>query len=218
MGIKAILPMSVRYRIMGLRGRGIYSEYADEYECIFIHIPKTAGTSMAMVLFDKDSRHVRYTEYEKADWRKFKRYFKFTFVRNPWDRLVSAYFFLKQGGLSEQDREWAKDNLQDYPDFKGFVLDWINETNIWTSVHFLPQYHFVCDSADEVMMDFVGRFESIESDFLYVAKRLGCTRSLSKTNAGSQQHYSNYYDEETQEIVRQAYARDIELFGYEFGR
>jgi len=200
---------------MEFRGRGIYSGYADEYQCIFIHIPKAAGTSIARTLFNKGSRHVRYIEYEKANRKKFKRYFKFTFVRNPWDRLVSTYSFLKKGGLNDQDQKWAKENLYEYPDFEAFILGWLNEVNICTWIHFYPQHHFICDPEGIVTMDFVGKFENIENDFSYVADKLGCTQNLIKTNTGSLRHYSSYYTEETREIVQRVYSKDIQLFGYD---
>lgn len=214
--LKKLFPESLRCRIADMRGRGIYKGYADEFRCIFIHIPKAAGTSVAKTLFATGSRHVRYTKYERANPKKFEQYFKFSFVRNPWDRLYSAYSFLKKGGMIDMDRVWAAEHLASYSDFGSFVRGWVNEENIQTWVHFLPQCYFICDSEGKVMMDFVGRMENMENDFAYVADRLGCTKNLAKVNTGNNRHYSTYYDEETREIVRRVYARDIELFGYSF--
>lgn len=216
MDLKSLIPMRLRYRFADLRGRGEYSHFSDDCQCIFIHIPKAAGTSVALTLFGKGSRHVPWFEYQKANPWKYKRYFKFTFVRNPWDRLVSCYFFLRKGGMAQQDAAWAEQNLRQFDDFGSFVRGWVNEENIQTWVHFLPQHYFVCDTAGKIMVDFVGRVENMESDFAYVAGRLGCNKELVKVNTGDNCHYSAHYDEETREIVRRVYARDIELFGYSF--
>jgi hypothetical protein len=55
-----------------------------------------------------------------------------------------------------------------------------NEVNVWSWVHFKPQHHFVCDGTGKVKVDFVGRFESLERDFAYVADRMMCGRELEK--------------------------------------
>ena len=66
------------------------------------------------------------------------------------------------------------------------------------------------------MMDYVGRMENMEQDFAYVATRLGCTRRLRSVNTVNHQHYSNYYDAETRDIVKRVYIKDIQLFGYDY--
>ena len=216
MELRNLVPMWLRYRLMELRGRGIYSHFSDEYQCIFIHIPKAAGTSVALTLFGQSSRHVPWFEYYQVNPAKFGRYFKFAFVRNPWDRLVSTYFFLKRGGIDPQDRIWADAILAVFPTFESFVLGWLSPQTVLTWVHFLPQHYFICDDSGMLMMDFVGRFENMESDFAIVAARLGCTKKLEKVNVGSQQHYSHYYTEETRALVGSIYAKDIALFNYQF--
>jgi chondroitin 4-sulfotransferase 11 len=206
----------IRCRIADYRGRGVYSDYSDQYKCIFIHIPKAAGTSVALTLFNRGSRHVTWQEYYVANPKKFANYFKFSFVRNPWDRLVSTYFFLKKGGMNESDARWSRNVLNNYPDFNSFVHSWINEENIQTWIHFIPQYEFICDGNGNIMMDFVGRMENMDVDFSYVAKKLACSENLKKVNVGDRKHYSYYYDTETLEIVRKVYSKDVELFGYTF--
>ncbi len=216
MELRNLVPSSLRCRIADWRGRGIYSQYADAHQCIFIHVPKAAGTSVALTLFGQKSRHIPWFEYYRANPDKFRRYFKFSFVRNPWDRLVSTYFFLQRGGMNAQDAAWAAENLGSYPSFERFVLAWLNENTIHTWVHFRPQHYFICDDSGKVMLDFVGRVENMREDFAIVAARLGCNHSLEKVNVGSQQHYSHYYTDEARELVGRVYAKDISLFGYHF--
>jgi hypothetical protein len=66
-------------------------------------------------------------------------------------------------------------------------------------------------------MDFVGRFEHIERDFQVIARRIGCTRALEKSNRSEHRHYTDYYTAETRARVAQVYSVDVSLFGYQFG-
>jgi chondroitin 4-sulfotransferase 11 len=216
MDLAPYIPMQLRRRIADFRGRGVYGGYPNRSRCIFIHIPKTAGSSVVETLFGENSRHIPYFEYERANPRKFQRFFKFAFVRNPWDRVVSTYTFLRRGGMNELDRNWSAQNLSQYPDFASFVRGWLNEENVWSWVHFVPQAHFILNEQGTVMVDYVGRFERIDEDFAYVAHRLGRDMRLGKTNQSGHRHFSSYYDEDTREIVRRVYARDIEAFNYRF--
>lgn len=217
--IEFSLPDSLRSRIADMRGRGVYSGYADRHRCIFIHIPKAAGTSVAQTLFGEGSRHLRYSEYEQANPRKFREYFKFTFVRNPWSRLYSAYSFLKKGGMNEMDRTWAAEHLAGLSDFDSFVKEWVTPENIRSWIHFYPQHYFVCDDALNLKMDFVGQFESMDCDIASVQERLSLPiQPLNRINVTHKSESSRVpvYSEESEEIVRRVYANDIELFGYEF--
>ena len=216
--MKLLISNSIRCRIADIRGRGVYSGYPNEHRCIFIHIPKAAGTSVTRALFGCGSRHVRYTEYESANPRKFHDYFKFSFVRNPWSRLHSAYSFLKHGGLNEMDRQWAEANLCHYHDFDSFVRGWVNPENIRSCVHFYPQHYFICDGALNIKMDYIGRFEQIDTDVAVVQKTLGMpVQPLSKVNVTDKRNRAlGIYTEETKDIVSRVYAQDIALFHYEF--
>jgi len=206
-------------RIADLRGRGVYRGYPDEHRCVFIHIPKAAGTSLTKTLFAAPSRHLQYTEYERANPKKFKKYFKFTFVRNPYDRLFSAYTFLKKGGLNELDRCWAEQNLASFPDFESFVHGWVTPENIWSWVHFKPQHWWVCDASFNVKVDFVGRFEQMDSDVAIVQDRLSLpVAPLPKINVTDRpQALESPYTAETRAIVAQVYQTDFDLFAYEDG-
>lgn len=215
MPLKDLLPLTVRMRIADLRGRGLYSHYADAHHCIFIHIPKAAGSSVALTLFGQPSRHIPWQDYARANPRKFAQYFKFTFVRNPWDRLVSTWAFLRKGGMNEQDRHWADTVLCHYPDFDSFVHGWLSPQSIQSWVHFRPQHTFFCDAHGQAQVDFVGRFERLEQDFAVVAERLGCSRPLARVNASERGDYRRYYTPEMRRIVAEVYARDIELLGYD---
>lgn len=210
------VPESLRRRVADYRGRGPYAGYPDRHQCIFIHIPKAAGTSVAQSLFGAVSRHVDYREYERANPHKFARYFKFTFVRNPWDRLLSAYSFLSRGGMNADDRLWAEGHLAGVKDFPDFVARLAADEGLRSWVHFRPQHTFICDESLRIRMDFIGRVEHMGRDFAYVADRLGVTASLVRVNSSGRRDYRKAYDRRTQATVADLYRTDIELFGYRF--
>jgi len=216
--MRQLISEQCRSRVADFRGRGIYSGYADRYRCIFIHIPKAAGTSVASTLFGESSRHLRYTEYEQANPRKFREYFKFTFVRNPWSRLYSAYSFLKKGGMNEMDHRWAEEHLAAFSNFDSFVKGWVTEENVCSWVHFYPQHYFICDDALNLKMDFVGHFETLARDFAHVQRQLSMpAEPLPHINpSAGQQHYCDFYSDEAREIVASVYRNDIRLFSYDF--
>lgn len=192
----------------------------DRYRCIFVHIPKTGGIAVARSLFDAyPGGHVSLQEFESVYSKaELATYFKFTFVRNPWDRLVSAYAFLKAGGFNEYDGRWARTHLARYGSFDVFVREWINERNIYKLTHFIPQSRFVCLEGRRLGVDFVGRFETIDEDFRHVRIRLGIDARLQRMNTtpGRRADYRSYYSDETARIVADVYSNDIELFGYDF--
>jgi hypothetical protein len=208
--------MRLRARIADLRGRGIYQGYPDRYRCIFIHVPKTAGSSIANVLFGSESGHVRYSDYQRANPKKFESYFKFCFVRNPWDRLVSSFFFLRAGGMNDLDRAWAAENLAGCADFEDFVSNWLDPARAMSFPHFRPQSWYVADGEDRVRMDFVGRFETLARDFATVAARLGREGRLPVFNKSSHAHYSTYYTPATRARVGRIYSLDASQLGYTF--
>lgn len=187
---------------------------------IFIHIPKTAGCSVYEALNIQDSsqrRHVPLYMYRnlfiyKKRYKQYKEYFKFAFVRNPWDRFISCYFYLKNGGRGSDAN--IKDSLlvNQYNSFKDFVLNFKNIKNQFTGFHFLSQVQWINSS-----INFIGRYERLECDFKYVCDMLQLTYyKLPHTNITHHSHYTDYYDSETIKIIAEEYAKDIEILNYKF--
>ena len=157
-------------------------------------------------------------------------YFKFTFVRNPWDRLVSTWkqkccFFAKNpqnippafrsGGMYKSMYTPYKDS------FKDFIIA------LWeTPDKFYFPYEGMIDRHVRMFIDlcpiketiYIGRVENLQQDFDIICSKIGISKCeiphLNKTN---HKHYTEYYDDETKEIVAEKYAKDIEYFNYEFG-
>jgi hypothetical protein len=187
---------------------------------VFVHIPKTAGISVGMSLYGRksgDHRTIRDYElcFRKSDFDSF---FKFAFVRNPWDRLFSAYSFLERGGRNEHDVAWAKTYLDRYDHFGEFVKDWVNQQNVRLGLHFRPQLDFLCGSDGRIGVDFIGHFENIDEDYEKIRRRIGAGGALEAANVtkGERRDYRDFYDERSKAIVAEVYRPDIELLGYTF--
>ena len=224
---------------------------SEKYSCIFVHVPKTAGQSIEnfflglhglkwkeraplLLRYNPDPSkgphrlaHLKASEYLSYGYvepETFRRYFKFSFVRNPWDRLVSEYRFLQ---LEERVpfREFVEQSFS--------TID--NDGN--ASLHITPQVGYLTDQAGEYLVDFVGRFETLEADFAQVAQTLDLSearlshRNVSgegkmarlyrrvtgrKPNRDRQVPYQSYYSNQLRERVTAYYAEDIERFGYCF--
>lgn len=190
----------------------------DEHQCIFVHITKTAGTSIATSLFGYLPYHYTAIDYRVIFGRNtFNQYFKFAFVRNPWDRLYSAYRYLKSGGWNNDDKLWAEKNINMYDSFNSFVKHWLSPENIKLHRHFWPQSRFICDSHNRLLVDYLAYFETINDDYDVIRKKLGTGQNIGHHNANPGDSYRDVYNEETRNIVAKVYSTDIKLFGYDFG-
>ncbi len=204
---------------------GVPREQAAEVlsrKALFIHVPKTAGTSVQRSLFGREVvGHQTFRQYELAlPRRQLTSLFKFAFVRNPWDRLVSAWAFLRDGGYNHWDREWAEKNLAQFPDFESFVLQWISRKTVENGYgHFRPQAYYLRNGRGRIDLDFLGRFENLARDFQRVAQLLGSSATLGSHNRSRRRQsstYRDYYTPRSSAVVAAAYRDDIETFGYAF--
>ncbi len=189
-----------------------------ENECLFVHIPKCGGTSISQALFGNAAGgHIAMNEYVQAfNSFEFNRYFKFTVVRNPWARLVSGFYFLKQGNWDPKG-SGALGSIQEYEEFDRFVKGWLNPDNIRRHNVFRPQSKFLF-RGDKLMVDFVGYLENIEDDFRHIQLQIGSQGELNHLNRGRllSKGYQDYYTDETIQIVGNLYRDDVENFGYRF--
>jgi hypothetical protein len=195
---------------------------------ILIAVPKVAGNSLIGALYgpdgaeilDRTAQHKPALVFKFADPARFAAYCKVAFVRNPWDRLVSAYAFMQSGGKHVVDNIWARRFIAPTPDFAAFVkaltTDYHFRAKVLHSPHFIPQSRFICDENGEVAVDFLGRYEALGEDFAALCRELNIEAELPKANVGDHEDYRRYYDDETRRIVGELYARDVEQFGYDF--
>lgn len=223
--------------------------------CAFIHVRKTAGTSIVRALEAADPRldfndvglwdilcahparrsllrrlrgfYLIGSANNYPQWhlpavvvreligrRAWDGLFRFAFVRNPWDLVVSAYHFEKHYvgqrhvASAEPDRAEA---VRRSPDFERFV-------RIYPLLEPADMTSMIVDDNDRSMVDFVGRFENLESDFAAICERLGLRGTVLPHENRSQgrRAYREYYTAETRDVVARYFERDIKRFGYAF--
>ncbi|MEN3976878.1 sulfotransferase family protein [Emcibacter sp. SYSU 3D8] len=214
---RKFLPTATRLRLEEVFGAGLYRGFSDLHRAIFIHIPKTAGVSLKQSLgVREETGHADYRTFQMASPAKCRTYFKFAFVRNPWGRLLSAYSFLDAGGIPKWDLYWRDRLLMGVSSFEQFVLERLETPLVQDALHFRPQYSFLSDDSGAVMMDYIGRFETIDADFAHVCERLGIAVPLRHINRSAHSSYQDVYTPAMRDMVSRVYSRDIELFGYQF--
>ena len=192
-----------------------------KYKCIFIHPNKCGGTSIEFH-FAKKRRgivdHSSLVSWQQDHPEEYKQYFKFGYVRNPWDRLVSDYHYSiqrKRGegsnrGVSEGE-QMAKRSFADNMKDKNTRLNKRNKP--------VMSKRWFLDEDGKLGLDYVGRFENFNEDFKYICTQIGAEVMLPPhIKKSNHRPYWEYYDDESREIVARKFHKDIEHFGYEFGK
>jgi hypothetical protein len=199
-----------------------YEYYMFKYRCIFIHIPKTAGTSILYNMgktAGKGRQHFPYYIYRLSNPIRYKKYFKFSFVRNPWDRVYSTYRYLLAGGNQYGDKILAK-SINAFESFEKFVLEGLGKGHFRNLNLFLPQSNFVLGPNAEIMVDFLGRYENLETDMKVIANKVGIDSQIPTMNKSPHLNLSDwrkaYTKNKTIEIIKEIYKQDVTVFGYNF--
>ena len=183
----------------------------------------TSGLKIHKV-FDRSEHQIRKRHLIAGLNDQYKNYFKFAFVRNPWDRLVSCYC----NKLSRNGRGLnlpADNGIELYPGmpFAEFVEAVHAIPDSEANIHFQSQYKVICGSGGDkpILADFVGRFENLQADFDFVAKRIGGSQDLQlphilRSRSRRFRPYTEFYDHRLRELVRERFQEDIEIFGYSY--
>jgi len=199
---------------------------SNKYNCIFVHIPKTAGTSIESVfgmhgdrlnvgikpylnqksdydnLFGNNLQHL--TAFEiKSKIQNYSDFYKFSFVRNPWDKFVSVTLW--EGPKTKVNKNMSKDQ------FKKKALNKMK----FAKLHYMPQVDYIFHSGS-LLVDFVGKFENLEEDFQKVCDSLNVNFKLEYRMKVDHKPYQEYYNQEMIDFVSDFYSKDIEYFGYDF--
>ncbi|KPA18984.1 Carbohydrate sulfotransferase, 8-13 [Candidatus Magnetomorum sp. HK-1] len=201
---------------------------SNKLKTIFIHIQKTGGTSIDKAIQNIDTNAIKRVNEIPAthniqkgkhlwaiDLKKYlpsgiwDDYFKFAFIRNPWDRLVSWYYMCVQKPENYK-RLYIKNNFKDFSDFL------INGTKGLAQRCSYNQVDFITNNDGEIILDFIGRFENYNNDIKKISSQLGVELDVLNFNKSEHEHYRNYYTEKTKKIVEDRFMNDIKCFNYHF--
>ena len=204
----------------------------DKEKTIFIHIPKNAGTSIKAFFECKEfhNKHRTIEQIKTDNIEAYNSYKKFTIVRNPYDRMISWYFYLKRAMGIEQTRgdhrwssgehfpsnflEWIKDPLKNY--YTLWKLSDIRNS-LHTDIEFigngrkngvplLSQQYLWLDDTVRVL-----KYENLNEE---LNKFFGKKINIPTRNNTERKDYLHYYDEESLNIVYNRYKEDFEIFNY----
>jgi Sulfotransferase family len=193
---------------------------------IFVHVQKTGGNSIASALGehpDCPEKHFLARDLRECyGINVWKDHFKFAFVRNPWDRLVSWWSMINghrkiyDSGIPLNKFHSLvlsrSTTFEEFLDCDEEIVDIDGPKWIYRN-----QIDYLTDISGRLIVDFVGRFESIQQDFEAVTKKaLGQSYTLPHLNGSTHHHYSEYYNCSRAKKVEARFARDIAAFGYTF--
>jgi len=207
---------------------------------LFIHVPKTGGNSIQNILrnYSEDdivilsdhqdgierfevrnkkyniNKHSTITDYKsQLGARLYCSMFKFATIRNPWDLMISFYF-----SPHRKVTEWRRNEfitlVNKIANLRHFICEKSLTERLFNHINFFAWKSKKPLDAD---IDFLMRFEHLESDFKIVCEKLDIPFSpLPKRNASERKHYSVYYDDELIEMVGQKFHEEIQYGLYEF--
>ena len=185
----------------------------------FVFVPKTGGSSIKRLNFFQEEMHLNLHFKHKpiTQIKNHKSDYKYSFAvtRNPYDRVVSAFHYLKNGGQQVTLDLRMQRKLEKYTSFQEFVKDlhlFIDD------VHFKPQYTFVCDKDDRILVDYILENETLDRDIVKLYKKEGVlVENIPKANTSKHDDYSKYYDDvNIKNKVYQIYKKDFELFNFTY--
>lgn len=184
----------------------------DAYKCIFIHVPKTGGISICKDLRVRNN-HMTAEEWKAINPELFHSYYKFTFVRNPVDRLISCYRDLCFSLPSEDsDIELGEFIRKNYSSIDHFAIEGLE--GLLNEHFFQPQCNYIFDQAGNRLVDYIGKMESFDEDRKIIYNNINL-RISKNTKRNESKGPSTRLLPDSIKKINSIYAEDIRLFSYE---
>ena len=208
---------------MELSGRGSDKVICKERKLLFLHIPKTGGRSIQKCVFGgiKGNPHRRALSLRNKIKSEFSDYLIFSFVRNPWERLVSLYHYLKNGfGNTSQDRELTERvgmlSFEEFAANPAITAELVDFRKEEMRSMLIPQVDYLFDDSGRWLPTFLGRFEQIQEDMNRLCALVGAKTGFGHLNGSEHEAYQMYYSDELIQAVGKYYENDVRMFGYTF--
>ncbi|MDO6724720.1 sulfotransferase family 2 domain-containing protein [Celeribacter halophilus] len=206
-----------------VKKRGVFTPWNVSTGVFFVHVPKCAGTSvyksLGMPKPDSGS-HIPIKAYFAENATQAAEMDSFTFVRNPWDRFVSAFHYLAFHANGEGDRSFSKAYFSERPDFQSFMSRFVSEGRYRRAVmshpHFRPQSHYVYSANGRLKPKHIFRVEDGLEQLLLIDEKIGGGFTLESVNRSERAEYREYFNPDQAKALRRIYRQDVEMLEYEF--
>jgi chondroitin 4-sulfotransferase 11 len=198
-----------------------------EKKLLFCHIAKNGGQTVHQIMEKLDNLEYYDNHYSLIMLKEqinndklFNECLKFCIVRNPWDRMVSTYFFRRD--RKENDFGPKKQWTLDFNNWIKYIYsdEYKNQKNTHcvdvVKYHYGSSLRWVVDENNNIIANKIIKFENIDTELSDLFKMHGYTGAITKNNWTRHKHYRNYYNEENKKLVSENFKEDIEYFKYEF--
>jgi hypothetical protein len=188
---------------------------------IFIHIPKTGGTSVEDCLslrkkkngyglvINKYLRKIAMQHYTIQEYNTFFKntnYYKFSIVRNPYERFISEYYWIPIKNIGYKGGQYIDDFIK-------YVENIVKNKHYNLTIfhnHFIPQYNYICDIDNNIIIDKLFRYENMDEIKLFLKEKYDVSLPHLNKSKNDKLEFTNLQKDK----IYQIYQKDFDIFNY----